>query len=162
MTGHLAGEPFVRFVNGYWFPVSPAELWDTLGDFDRYPTWWVWLRELVVVPDDDGLVEGAELSGTVLPPVPFRLSLRVTLDRCLRPDLLEATVDGDLRGNAMLRLAPAGAGTTVTAAWTLQLVSAPLRVAARIASPLMRWGHDQVVAMAVAGFRHNALATPRP
>jgi hypothetical protein len=30
--------------------------------------------------------------------------------------------------------------------------SVPLRVAARLCYPLMRWGHDQVVDMAIAGF----------
>jgi hypothetical protein len=41
--------------------------------------------------------------------------------------------------------------------------SAPLRVAAHVAHPLMRWGHDRVVDMAVAGFRRRALpGTARP
>jgi hypothetical protein len=42
-------------------------------------------------------------------------------------------------------------------AWSLRMHSAPLRVAARVAYPLMRWGHDGVVDMAVAGFRQRAL-----
>jgi hypothetical protein len=48
-------------------------------------------------------------------------------------------------------------GTRAQVAWSLRMHSAPLRVAARVAYPLMRWGHDRVVDMAVAGFRQRAL-----
>jgi hypothetical protein len=41
------------------------------------------------------------------------------------------------------------------------MVSTPLRIAAIVAYPLMRWGHDRVVEMAVAGFRQQALAGTR-
>ena len=30
-----------------------------------------------------------------------------------------------------------------------------MRVAARLASPLLRWGHDRVVEVTVVGFRRN-------
>ncbi len=51
----------------------------------------------------------------------------------------------------------AGSGTRVAVAWSVEMRSAPLRVAARVAYPLMRWGHDRVVEMAVSGFRRRAL-----
>jgi dihydrofolate reductase len=51
------------------------------------------------------------------------------------------------------------AGTRVAVAWSLEMRSLPLRFAARVAYPLMRWGHDQVVEMAVAGFRLRAMPT---
>ena len=149
-------EPEVRFAGTYWFPMAPGELWDTLERFDRYPGWWAWLRDFDVVPTDRGLVDGAEMHGTVVPPVPYRLSLQVTLDRCRRPARIEATIGGDLRGHAVLELEADGEGTTVSVTWTLHMVAAPLRLAARVAYPLVRWGHDQVVAMAVAGFRRRA------
>jgi hypothetical protein len=31
----------------------------------------------------------------------------------------------------------------------------PMRLAARLASPLLRWGHDRVVEATVASFRRN-------
>jgi hypothetical protein len=78
-------------------------------------------------------VTGDVLHGTVIPPVPYRLRLDVRLQQCDRPRLIEAAIDGDVRGQAALR------------------------VAARVAYPLMRWGHDRVVDMAVAGFRQRAI-----
>jgi uncharacterized protein YndB with AHSA1/START domain len=157
MTRAWNGEPLVRFEAEYRFPVTPEQMWDILTHFDRYPGWWAWLRDVTAVPDGTGLVDGVELSGTVVPPVPYRLSLQVRLDRCVRPSLIEATIHGDLRGSAVLRLAATDDGAVATAAWTLNPASTPLRVAARVARPLVGWGHDQVVAMAVAGFRDNAL-----
>jgi hypothetical protein len=37
-------------------------------------------------------------------------------------------------------------------AWSVEMRSVPLRVVARLCYPLLRWGHDQVVDMAIAGF----------
>ncbi len=92
---------------------------------------------------------GNALHGTVVPPVPCRLRLDVRLQHCDRPRSVEA---------AVLRLQDAGGGTRVTAAWSLEMRSAPLRLAARMADPVMRWGHDRVVDMAVSGFGRRALA----
>jgi hypothetical protein len=103
-------------------------------------------------------VNGNVLHGTVIPPVPYRLRLNVRLQRCDRPRLVEAAVRGDVSGPAEVRLEDAGGGTRLTAAWSLEMRSAPLRVASRVAHPLMRWGHDRVVDMAVSGFRRRALA----
>jgi hypothetical protein len=50
----------------------------------------------------------------------------------------------DLRRWAALRLETAGDGTRAEVAWSLQVHSAPLRVAAHVAYPLMRWGRDRV------------------
>lgn len=162
MIGFGGGKPVVRFADEYWFPVSPARMWEILDQVERYPTWWAWLRDFAAAPVGAGLTSGTVLRGTVVPPVPYRLSVQVTFERCAPPALVEATVDGDLRGTAMLELTAAGDGTTASVAWTLQILSPPLRVAARVALPLVRWGHDQVVARAVAGFRRHALAQVVP
>jgi hypothetical protein len=92
------------------------------------------------------------LHGTVIPPVPYRLRLDVRPQRCDRPRLIEAMIGGDLRGQAALRLE-----ATAPAPRSLRMHSAPLRVAAHVACPLISWGHDRVVGMAVAGFSRQAL-----
>jgi hypothetical protein len=35
------------------------------------------------------------------------------------------------------------------------MMQRPMRVAARVASPVLRWGHDRVVDATVAGFRRH-------
>jgi hypothetical protein len=151
----------VDYRGAFWFPVGPNELWDTIERFDRFESWWPWLRDFGA--DTGGLVAGNVLHCTVLPPVPYRLRLDVRLVKCLRPHLVQATIDGDVRGSAVMRLEPVEDATRVAVVWSLDMVSTPLRIAALVAYPLMRWGHDQVVEMAVTGFRQRALArTPRP
>jgi hypothetical protein len=149
----------VDYRGAFWFPVGPNELWETIERFDRFESWWAWLRDFGA--DTDGLVAGNVLHCTVVPPVPYRLRLDIRLERC-RPHVVEATIDGDLRGSAVIRLEPVDAGTRVAEAWSLDIMSTPLRVAALVAYPLMRWGHDRVVEMAVAGFRRWALAGTTP
>jgi hypothetical protein len=151
-------EPAVRRVDyrgEFWFPVSPPQLWATIERFEQFEWWWGWLADFRA--DGSGLVDGNVLHGTVIPPVPYRLRLKITLQRCDRPRLVEAAVGGDLSGQAVLRLAEAAGGTRVAMAWSVEMRSAPLRVAARVAYPLMRWAHDRVVDMAVSGFRRRAL-----
>jgi uncharacterized protein YndB with AHSA1/START domain len=147
----------VDFHGTFLFPVPPSELWAAAERFDLFPSWWGWLGEFRA--DAPGLVAGNVLHGTVAPPVPCHLRLDVYLERCERPRLIEAAVAGDLRGQAVLRLEDDGGGTRATVTWTLQMHAAPLRVAARVAYPLMCWGHDRVVDMAVAGFRQRALTS---
>jgi hypothetical protein len=65
-------------------------------------------------------------------PVPYRLRLDVRLQRWDQPRLIEAMIDGDLRGQAALQLEAAGDGTRAEVAWSLRMHSAPLRVAAHV------------------------------
>ena len=145
----------VEYQASFWLPVTPPQLWAIIEQFDLFESWWVWLAGFTA--DDDGLVDGNVLHGTVVPPVPYRLRLAVQLQRCDRPRLVEAAIGGDLRGQASLQLAAAAGGTRADVAWSLRMHSAPLRAAAHFAYPLMRWGHDRIVDMAVAGFRERAL-----
>ena len=112
-------------------PGHPPQIWAII---ERFESWWAWLADFRA--DDGGLVTGNVLHGTVIPPIPYRLRLDVRLQQCDRP-----------------RLDAADGGPRAQVAWSLRMHSAPLRVAARVAYPLMRWGHDGVVDMAVAGFR---------
>jgi hypothetical protein len=146
----------IEYDEAFWFPVTPDQLWVIVERFDQFESWWRWLRNFRA--DEAGLVAGNVLHGTVVPPVPYQLRLEVRLRRCCRPRLVDAKVDGDLSGWAVLRLEDADDGTRVAVAWSLEMRSAPLRVAARVAYPLTHWGHDRVVEMAVAGFHRRALS----
>jgi hypothetical protein len=145
----------VDYHGDFWFPVPPDRLWAVIERFDLFESWWDWLREFRA--DGAGLTTGNALHGTVVPPVPYRLRLDIRLRRCARPRSVLAAVGGDLSGMAALRLEAADGGTQMAVAWSLEMRSVPLRVAARLAYPVLRWGHDQVVDMAVDGFRQRAL-----
>jgi hypothetical protein len=139
----------------FWFPQAPDELWRTLERYDDFESWWPWLRTFAA--DRPGMTTGNVLHGIVVPPVPYRLRLDVTLAECRKPELIRASVSGDVTGCAELRLTPIDGGSAVVADWSLEMTAPALRIATRVAYPLMLWGHNRVVDMAVSGFRRRAL-----
>ena len=147
------------YAGRFAFPVAPLELWSAIERTDQFERWWSWLGNLRM--DGEGLRPGSVLRGTVAPPVPYRMNVAVELNRCEPGELIDAAVTGDLAGDAHLRLEPAGAVSTVAeVAWSLEMKQLPMRVAARFAYPLLRWGHDRVVEATVAGFRRQLASRP--
>lgn len=141
----------IDFEGSFDFDVPPEVLWAAMGDVGRFESWLGWLANLTL--DGDGLVAGSVLVGTVSPPLPYRMRVEVDLQHCVPARWIDATVHGDLAGTAQVSLEPAGDGTRVDAAWTIEMMQRPMRMAARVAHPLLRWGHDMVVEATVRGFR---------
>jgi len=139
------------------FDVPPEAVWSSIEHCERFESWWAWLREFRL--DGAGLVAGAVMHGVVSPPVPYTMRIDVALDHCARPNRIDATVHGDLEGPACLVLEPAGAGTLVEVSWTVEMTQRAMRLAARVAHPLMRWGHDRVVEATVNGYRRHLAST---
>lgn len=135
------------------FPVPPDELWSAIERLDQFESWWGWLGHLQV--DGPGLKEGSVLRGTVSPPVPYRMRVEVELLRCVPSELIDARVSGDLAGDAHLRMKPDGQGTITDVSWSVEMLQRSMRIAARFAFPLLRWGHDRVVEATVTSFRRQ-------
>ena len=137
----------------FTFPVGVAELWSKIGRFDRFTSWWSWLREFST--EGDGLRHGTVLHGVVVTALPYRMRLDVVIDDCVPERCLSAHVHGDLEGTAQLTFDGDDAETHVHAAWTIEIMQRPMRLAARIAKPLLRWGHDRVIDATVDAFRRQ-------
>jgi uncharacterized protein YndB with AHSA1/START domain len=143
----------ITYHRGYRFDLAPDRLWDQIEEVDQFERWWPWLSDFRI--EGDGLSTGSVLFGAVTPPLPYRMRLRVELVDCDRPYAIDATVGGDLVGEARLRLHPAGTGTLADVAWTVEMCQPAMRVASRIGRPVLQWGHDRVVEMTVTGFRRR-------
>lgn len=157
----MPGSPYVIDYRGRFdFAVPPEEMWAALEQAERFEGWWGWLREFRL--EGAGLSSGSVLHGLVSPPVPYAMRVRVVLDRCRRPECIDATVAGDLEGSARLVLHRRGdgAGTSAEVAWSVEMMQRPMRIAARVAAPLLRFGHDRVVDATVAGFRRHLRTEP--
>jgi hypothetical protein len=89
------------------------------------------------------------------------MRLQVDLLECERPSRIEAGVHGDLEGWAQLLFEDDGGGTRVTATWTFEMMQRSMRMAARVAHPVLRWGHDRVVDITVRAFRRHLAAAAR-
>ena len=135
------------------FALTPDRLWDRIEQFDQFEQWWPWLTDLRI--EGSGLNTGTVLHGVIDPPLPYRMRLRIDLLECVRPHSIDASVGGDLIGDARLRFRPEDEGTSVEAAWTIEVRHPAMRVAGRVGRPVLQWGHDRVVETTVAGFRRR-------
>jgi carbon monoxide dehydrogenase subunit G len=151
--------PVIEYRREFDFPVTPAELWAAIEDAEEFESWWPWLREFTI--EGGSLRTGSVLRGVVVPPLPYRMRLRVELVRCRRPSLIDALVYGDLEGEAQLRLSRIGDGTRAEVAWRLEMMQRPMRLASRVARPLLVRAHDVVVEVTVSGFRRQLAAAER-
>ncbi|HZD66211.1 MAG TPA: SRPBCC family protein [Acidimicrobiales bacterium] len=149
------GSPHVISFQETWRLAAPPEVvWEEVEHLERFPWWFDWLGRYQV--EGEGLVEGTVLRGVVRPPLPYRMVLAVHLDHCARPHRIEATVSGDLEGTGAVALRPEGPGASrATASWRLEMRQPAMRAAARVAAPLLRWGHDRVIDATVGGFRRH-------
>ncbi len=145
--------PIIDYTGSFSLDLPPAEVWAAIERVDRFEAWWPWLSELTL--DGAGLRTGAVLHGVVSPPVPYRMRIDVELLACTRPRAIDAMVGGDLRGPARLRLRREGSGTQADVQWSIEMMQLPMRLASRFGHPLLRWGHDRVVATTVKSFRRN-------
>jgi hypothetical protein len=153
VKGVLDSPYVIEYEGAFTFPVPVAHLWSTMVQFDRFPSWWSWLHEFSV--KGSGLEHGTVLHGIVAPPLPYRMRLDVVVDECVPGRRITAFVHGDLEGAATLTFDGDGTEARVQATWTLEMMQRPMRMAARVAHPLLRWGHDRVVAATVDGFRRH-------
>ncbi len=150
----MAGSPYViDYRRSFRLEARPEAVWEAIAHPEQFESWWGWLQNFHI--EGPGLTVGAVLHGVVAPPVPYRMRLDVVLDECIRPSHIEATVHGDLEGRAHLTLEADGGATRAEISWTIEMTQRAMRVAARVARPLLVWGHDRVVEMTVASFRRH-------
>ena len=145
--------PVLTYRNTFGFDLEPERLWRQIEAVDQFETWWPWLTDFRI--EGGGLAPGSVLSGTVSPPLPYRMRIRIRLEGCERPTAIDADVDGDLVGDAHLRFRPQEGGTSVEAFWEVEMRQPSMRLASRVGRPLLQWGHDRVVEMTVVGFRRR-------
>lgn len=143
----------IEYRGSFGLDAAPEQVWHVIEHSEQFEAWWGWLEEFRL--EGEGLVDGSVLHGVVCPPLPYRMRLRVELERCLPPRSIEASVHGDLEGQARLVLEPDGTGTLAEVGWTIEMMQGPMRLAARFARPLLAWGHDRVVDVTVASFRRH-------
>jgi hypothetical protein len=142
----------VRSDRRYGFAVDPATLWAAMTDVSSYRAWWPWLSGF----EADAFDQGEQWTCVVRPPLPYSLRFTLRLDVVDPPTCAEATVSGDIVGTARVSVRDDGNGGSV-ARLESQLAPANrfLRGVARVARPVVRFGHDWVLDTGAAQFRRN-------
>jgi carbon monoxide dehydrogenase subunit G len=150
----------IRYRGRFTFAESPPAVWSALEDVQQFERWFGCLGQFHI--EGDGLQAGSVVVGTVSPPLPYRIQLRLELERCVPEQLIDAKVHGDLEGDGHLRLSPWGTGTEAHMAWTIEMMQQSMRAAARVAYPVLRWGHDRVIEITLNEFRSRLQAVSDP
>jgi hypothetical protein len=136
-----------------FFSLPPDELWREITDWTRFEEWWSWLHDLRVEPGT--IASGSKLTFAIVSPLPYRLDLEVNFLDVVPERSIRAAVDGDLRGDASLRLVPHAGGSKITLIWDLEPAHAPMRLLVRIARPLIVRTKDWAIGIALRTFRHH-------
>ena len=123
-----------RFRAVWLVPAPPPEVREALHDLDAWRRWWPEIRESQRVDDDRAIVR-------VRSALPYDLHLLLTRRRDTA-EVLEAGIEGDLRGFARFRLRPDGPGATrMLFEQEVEARKPLMRVLAPLARPLFRWNH---------------------
>jgi mannose-6-phosphate isomerase-like protein (cupin superfamily)/uncharacterized protein YndB with AHSA1/START domain len=138
-----------------WQVAAPQEaVFAALADDRTYPQWWrpVYIDVEADGPPTVGKVARQHFKGRL----PYHLRTRSRTVRLQPPELVEAEVDGDLRGNGVWMLTATDAGTHVRFDWTVHADRRLLRLLTPLLRPLFRWNHNWAIARAMEGLEPYA------
>jgi uncharacterized protein YndB with AHSA1/START domain len=135
------------------FDAAPDQLWAAMTSTDRFRSWWPWLRRF----DASGVSRGDVWTATVQPPLPYRVSFDLLLTEVRAPHVVAVDITGDIEGSARLEVQPNATGSVLHFTSDLTPTSSLLRIVARLAPPLARYGHEWVLKTGLDQFRSRAL-----
>lgn len=137
----------------YHLPICRRELWRRIRVVEDYPTWWPWLRQF----DAEKLTVGEVWRGTLQPPLPYTIRCDVRFETVFEPELIAASLTGDLAGHARIELHDDTWGTRARVVSQLRAQSRLIRAVAGAVPAVARRGHDWVLDTAAHQFgRANA------
>jgi mannose-6-phosphate isomerase-like protein (cupin superfamily)/uncharacterized protein YndB with AHSA1/START domain len=141
-----------------WDVAAPREaVYRAISDGRTYPQWW---KPVYIAVDADGEPEvGKESRQHFKGRLPYHLHTRSTITRLEPPHIIEADVDGDLRGHGKWTLTGAAAGTHVRFDWQVHADRRLLKALTPVLRPVFRWNHNWAIARAMEGLEPYARRT---
>jgi uncharacterized protein YndB with AHSA1/START domain/mannose-6-phosphate isomerase-like protein (cupin superfamily) len=141
-----------------WDVAAPREaVYRAISDGRTYPQWW---KPVYISVDADGEPEVGKTSRQHFKGrLPYHLHTRSTITRLEPPEVIEADVDGDLRGHGKWTLTSLeDGGTHVRFDWQVFADKPLLRVLTPLLRPAFRWNHAWAIARAREGLEPFARA----
>jgi mannose-6-phosphate isomerase-like protein (cupin superfamily)/uncharacterized protein YndB with AHSA1/START domain len=138
-----------------WDVDAPREaVFEAIADGSTYTDWWtpVYISVETDGPPEVGRVSKQHFKGRL----PYTLKTTSTIVRLERPELVEAQVEGDLRGRGLWTLTPRNGGTHVRFDWTVSADRPLLRRLTPVLRPLFRWNHNWAIKRAQEGLEPYA------
>jgi len=139
-----------------WDVAAPREaVYRAISDGRTYPQWW---KPVYISVEADGEPEVGKESGQHFKGrLPYHLHTRSRITRLEPPHIIEADVDGDLRGHGKWTLTETGdGGTHVRFDWQVFADKPLLRLLTPILRPAFRWNHAWAIARAREGLEPYA------
>jgi mannose-6-phosphate isomerase-like protein (cupin superfamily)/uncharacterized protein YndB with AHSA1/START domain len=133
-----------------WDVAAPASaVFDALADTRTYPGWWrpVYLDVEADGPPALGTVSHQHFKGRL----PYHLRTRSRITRLEPGRLIEAEVDGDLRGHGVWTVTPTETGSRIRFEWTVYADRRMLRALTPFMRPALRANHAWAIARAIDG-----------
>ena len=130
-----------------------GDVWDATTKMTEMESWFAWLKNLRI--SDETLQVGTRFEFVAVSPLPYKMAITAIATEVDEPHLIEADIEGDLVGPASIRMEENYDGTIVTLKWDVELMQGPMRLAALVSKPLLRWGQDWAVRIAVSGARRR-------
>jgi uncharacterized protein YndB with AHSA1/START domain/mannose-6-phosphate isomerase-like protein (cupin superfamily) len=133
-----------------WDVAAPREaVFRAISDGRTYPQWW---KPVYIAVDADGEPAVGKTSHQHFKGrLPYHLHTRSTITRLEPPQVIEADVDGDLRGHGKWTLTETESGTHVRFDWQVFADKPLLRLLTPILRPAFRWNHAWAIARAREG-----------
>jgi uncharacterized protein YndB with AHSA1/START domain/mannose-6-phosphate isomerase-like protein (cupin superfamily) len=146
-----------RFVDEWDVAAPRAAVYRAISDGRTYPQWW---KPVYIAVDADGEPAVGKASRQHFKGrLPYHLHTRSTITRLEPPEVIEADVDGDLRGHGTWTLTEReDGGTHVRFDWQVFADKPLLRVLTPLLRPAFRWNHAWAIARAREGLEPYARA----
>jgi carbon monoxide dehydrogenase subunit G len=141
----------VRYRKTHRFNATPDRIWRLVEEPQHFPRMWPWMKE----PELTGgrVAPGARLRFVIDPPFPYRMQVDATFTEVVEPERVEAALTGDLEGTASISFTGDERETLADVSWEVEMKHRGMRVAARVARPVLMRAHDWAVRVALRGFR---------
>ena len=142
-----------------WDVAAPAPaVFTALADARTYPDWWrpVYLGVEADGPPAIGTMSHQHFKGRL----PYHLRTRSRITRLVPERLVEAEVDGDLRGRGVWTVTPTDGGSHVRFEWTVHADRPLLRALTPLMRPVLRANHAWAIARAISGLEPYLAAEP--
>src|SRR5262245_17169362 len=144
----------------HWEVDAPIDaVWAELYRPIDWPRWWrgVLSVDQLEPGDADGL--GSYYRIVMRSALPYRLRFNVRTTRLVRPTIIEAVSDGELKGIGLWTLTVQRAGTAIRYDWNVEATKSWMRALAPIARPVFEWNHDVIMRWGLEGLEER-LARP--
>ena len=129
-----------------WRIKAPVEAaWQTLYDYERWPTWWRGVEQVSVVRRGGRDGVGMVMDHVWKSVLPYRLRFQVRVSRVEPLRLYEWMSDGQLRGVGLTQFSREDDVTVIRVDWKVDTTEAWMNALAPVARRIFGWNHGAIM-----------------